>query len=74
MDPKVAKISLLYKLIVKAMKPNETNLQFMPRYQLARFNPYRGRSWGLAWNTLPANNTNDSRGPRYETTLVRHGR
>lgn len=52
-DPEEAKTSLLCKWIVKAMEPGESNLQLMLRYRLARFNPQRGRSWGvgLDWFT-----------------------
>ena len=36
------------------MEPGESNLQFMLRYRLARFNPQRGRSWGVSldWFTI----------------------
>ena len=47
-DPKTAKTSVLFKWIVKAMKPGESNLQLMLRYRLAMFNPQRGKSWGLS--------------------------
>ena len=47
-DLEVAKTSLLYKWIVKVMEPGESNLQLMLRYKLARFNPQRGRSWGIS--------------------------
>jgi hypothetical protein len=52
-DPEESKTSLLCKWIVKAMEPGESNLQLMLRYRLARFNPQRGRSWGvdLKWFT-----------------------
>lgn len=30
------------------MEPRESNLQIMLRYRLARFNPKRGRSWGVS--------------------------
>ena len=30
------------------MEPGESNLQLMLRYRLARFNPQRGRSWGVS--------------------------
>ena len=35
------------------MEPGKSNLQLMLRYRLARFNPQRGRSWGvgLDWFT-----------------------
>lgn len=45
-DLEAAKTSLLCKGIVKAMEPNESSLQLMLRYKLARFNPQRGRSYG----------------------------
>ena len=47
-DPEVTKISILCKWIVKAMEPGEFNLQLMLRYRLARFNPQRGRRWGVS--------------------------
>jgi hypothetical protein len=47
-DPEAAKTSLLCKWVVKAMEPGESNLQLMLRYRLARFNPQRGRSWGIS--------------------------
>lgn len=47
-DPEVAKTNFLCKWVVKAMEPGESNLQIMLRYRLARFNPQRDRSWGLA--------------------------
>ena len=47
-DPEAAKTNLLYKWVVKAMEPGESNLQIMLRYRLARFNSQRGRSWRLA--------------------------
>lgn len=46
-DPETAKTCLLCKWIVKAMELGESNLQLMLRFRLARFNPQRGRSWGL---------------------------
>ena len=52
-DPEEAKTSLLGKWIVRAMEPGESSLQLMLRYRLARFNPQRGKSWGvdLEWFT-----------------------
>jgi hypothetical protein len=52
-DPKEAKTSLLCKWIIKAIKPEESNLQFILTYRLVRFNPQRGRTWGvdLEWFT-----------------------
>jgi hypothetical protein len=52
-DPEEAKTSLLCKSVVKAMEPEESNLQLMLRYRLATFNPQLGRSWGvdLEWFT-----------------------
>ena len=47
-DPEEAKTSLLGKWIVKAMDHDESNLQLMLRYRLARFNPQRGRRWGVS--------------------------
>ena len=47
-DLEAAKTSLLCKWIVKAMEPRESNLQLMLRYKLARYNPQRGRSWGVS--------------------------
>ena len=47
-DPNIAKTSLLCKWIIKAMEPGESNLQLMLRFRLARFNPQRGRSWGVS--------------------------
>ena len=48
MDSEAAKIRLLCKWIVKAIEPGESNLQLMLRYRLARFNPQRGRRWGVS--------------------------
>ena len=42
-----AKTNLLCKWIVKAMEPEESNLQLMLRFRLARFKSQYGRSWGL---------------------------
>ena len=56
-DSEEAKISLLDKWIVKAMEPGESNLHLMLRYRLPRFNPQRGRRWGLVLIGLPTNNT-----------------
>ena len=47
-DPEAAKTSLLWKWIVKAMEPCQSNLQLMLRYILARFNPHRGCRWGVS--------------------------
>ena len=47
-DPEVAKTSLLCKWIVKALEPGESNLQLMLRYRLARFNPQKGKRWGVS--------------------------
>ena len=46
-DPELAKIGLMCKWIVKAIEPGESNLQLMLRYRLARFNPQRGKRWGI---------------------------
>ena len=53
MDPEDTKTDLLCKWIVKAMELDESNLQLMLGYRLARFNPQSGQSWGvsLEWFT-----------------------
>lgn len=47
MDLEAAKTSLLCKWIVKAMEPNEIDLQLMLRYRLPRFKSQRG-SWRVS--------------------------
>lgn len=73
-DPEATKTSLLCKWIVKAMKPRESNLQLMLRYKLAKFNPQRGRSWGVSLDWFTSNNTKASRAPKCMATLVKLGR
>lgn len=49
-DSKEAKTSLFCEWIVRAMDPEESNLQLMLRYRLIRFNPQRGWSWGVRFD------------------------
>lgn len=55
-DPEAAKTSLMCKWIVKAMEPDESNLQLMLRYRLARLNPQRGRSWDVSLDWFTSKN------------------
>ena len=55
-DPEATNTSLLCKWVVKAMEPGESNLQIMLRYGLARFNPQRGRSWGVGLDWFTSKN------------------
>lgn len=73
-DPRAAKSSLLYKWVVKTMEPGESNLQLMLRYRLARFNPQKGRSWGVSLISSPTNNIKDSLALRYGDISIKHGR
>lgn len=52
-DLEVAKTSLLCKLIVKTMKPEESIIQLVLQYRLVSFNPQRERSLdvSLDWFT-----------------------
>ena len=38
------------------MEPGESNLQLILRYRLTRFNPQRGRSWGLSLDWFTSKN------------------
>lgn len=68
--PKAAKTGLLCKWIVKAMEPCKS-LQLMLRYILARFNPKRGRKWGVSLDRFTSKHHQGFTGQKYGVTLVK---
>ena len=47
---------LFCKWVIKTMEPGESNLQLMLKYRLARFDPQRGRSWGVSLDWFTSKN------------------
>lgn len=54
-NPIDAMMALMVKWVVKATKPNDSNLHYMLEFRLANFQPYSQRRWAssLEFFTLP---------------------